>query len=306
VRGGIFTTIANREESFYNYHHRGFIVKRSNVTISDMTHYVEGEGDHGAPYHGFIRTKYAVNVTIRNCLLTARFIYRTASKIPGKDVPMGSYDLSFDSSIDVRCENIRQTIDITDSRYWGIYTSNFCKNLSLVNCSLSRFDAHQGVSNVYIKDCEFGHQAMNLIGFGEAVIENTVIRANSAINLRSDYGAIWDGTVTMRNCKLIPNSKSASIISTRNRGDHDFGYICTMPHTVDIRGFVLDDSGIGGADNFTVLSAYDPEYSEGKPYAYVPVNTLSICGITTVSGTAVTPLGSDEQYKGTTVNILEE
>ena len=53
IRGGIFRTIANQAESFYNYHARNFYIKRSNVTLADITHYVSGEMDHGAPYEGF-------------------------------------------------------------------------------------------------------------------------------------------------------------------------------------------------------------------------------------------------------------
>ena len=305
VRGGVFTTIANQAESFYQYHHRGFLVKRANVTLCNITHYVTGELDHGAPYHGFIRTQLAVNVTIKDCLLTPRFIYRTASKIPGKDVPMGSYDLSFDSSIAVHCENIRQTIDITDVRYWGIYTSNFCKNLSLKNCILSRFDAHQGVSNLYIQDCEFGHQAMNLIGFGEAIIENTVIRATSAVALRGDYGSIWNGSLTIKNCKLISKNKNPTVISAHNTAEHDFGYVCTMPHTVTIEGFTLDDSNTNGADSFSILPTYDEKYTDGKTFAYIPVKTLNLSGIKTVSGIAAKPYNDKTLYKGLEINILE-
>ena len=91
VKGGIFTTIANEEESFYRYHQRGFLVARSHVTIEGFEHYVENEGDHGAPYHGFIRSEMAYDLTVKDSIVTPRFIYYTDSRgEPGKAVPMGS------------------------------------------------------------------------------------------------------------------------------------------------------------------------------------------------------------------------
>ena len=143
IRGGVFVTVANQQDSFYRYHQRGFHIVRSHVTVCGFEHYVEGELDHGAPYHGFIRSDHAFDLTVRDTTVTPRRTYWTASKIPGKPVPMGSYDLSFWSSIDVKCINVKQCVDITDGRYWGVFTSNFCKRLHVENCVFSRFEDYR-------------------------------------------------------------------------------------------------------------------------------------------------------------------
>lgn len=290
VRGGIFTTIANEEESFYRYHQRGFLVKRSHVTIEGYEHYVENEGDHGAPYHGFIRSEMAYDLTVKNAIVTPRFIYHTIScGDPNKTVPMGSYDLSFWSSIDVKCENVKQTIDVTDERYWGVYTSNFCKNLSLENCIFSRFDAHQGVTNVHIKNCTLGHQHIQLIGHGEFIIENTKIinKRFFFISLRPDYGSLWDGNITIRNCEWYadPAKKNYYIIGENNEGDHDFGYTCVMANNVTIDGFTL----YNGKDNppestkFAVFHDCDGA-KEGLPHRYVTPKKLTVSCIKAENG----------------------
>lgn len=241
IRGGIFTTIANHQESYYRYLQRGFQVSRAHVTICNFEHYVENELDQGAPYHGFIRANFAFDLTVRDAIITPRFIYYTASKIPGKDVAMGSYDLSFWSSVDVRCINIKQTIDILDNRYWGIYTSNFCKNLYLENCLFSRFDAHMGVTNATIKNCTLGYQCIQLIGHGEFLIENSTIRSfySSFMALRGDYGSTFDGNITIRNCTWETPAKSLYIVAENNTGDHDFGYQCYYGRNITVDGLKI-------------------------------------------------------------------
>ncbi len=306
VKGGIFTTIANQAPSFYTYYKRGILVNRSHVTITDVKHYVEGELDHGAPYHGFYFVYGCVDITIQNALLTPRLIYFTASKIPGKDVMMGSYDLSLDSAIGVKCKNITQAIDYLDKRYWGIYTSNFCKNLSLDNCTLSRFDAHQGVTNVTIRNCRIGHQHIKLIGFGEAVIENTsVCGSRFFIELRGDYGSLWDGNLTVKNCSYSPSVPCCHILNPWNLGNHDFGYVCYMPHNIEIDGFTIYDdlSNDKGELDVAVLGNYTNDYSPDKPYAYVPAEKITIKDFSLKGNGKYTVVRNAESYSKT---IIEE
>ena len=204
ISGGIFTTIANEEPSFYNYYERNIRIHRSHVTLENLTHYVENEGDQGAPYDGFISIKHAAFVTVRDCLMTAHKIYKTPSQEPGKLVDMGSYDLLVNDSIQVRFQKIRQTTDILDKAYWGIFCSNFCKELHLDGCVISRFDAHCGVTNGSIRNCTLGHQGINLIGFGHFLVENTTVSCIRFLNFRSDYGSFFRGDLTVKNCRWIP------------------------------------------------------------------------------------------------------
>ena len=296
ISGGIFTTIANREESFYRYHSRGFNINRSHVTVENVTHLVEGEIDHGAPYAGFIRSSEIVDLTVKNCLLTPHFIYKTQSKIPGKLVPMGSYDINFSASIDVKCIGIKQTVDIMDRNYWGIYTSNFCKNLYLEDCEISRFDAHQGVTNVTIKRCKLGHQCLNLIGFGKAVIEDTFAYGAAFASLRPDYGSVWNGTLTIKNCKWKPGNAKLSIIGAQYSGMHDFGYECTLPKEIYIDGLEILDSEYPDSVP-RVLPCYDNDFSPDKPYPYGTPDVIVIKNVKTESGKDCIITDTPELYR---------
>ena len=290
ISGGIFTTIANEEPSFYNYYERNIRIHRSHVTLENLTHYVENEGDHGAPYDGFISIKYASFVTIRDCLLTAHKIYKTPSQIPGKLVDMGSYDLLVNDSVEIHFRNIRQTTDILDKAYWGIFCSNFCKELHLENCVISRFDAHCGVTNGSIRNCTLGHQGINLIGFGRFLVENTTVTATRFLNFRSDYGSFFRGQLTVRNCRWIPvpgKVRPMYIFLAQNTGDHDFGYPCMLPETVTLKNFVIDDAHLTQEDiRYVIFRDYDPDYRPGKPYPFATPAVLT-AGIQTTSGRQV-------------------
>ncbi len=308
IRGGIFTTIANEEASFYRYYQRGFCVTRANVTITDFEHYVENEGEHGAPYHGFIRGNEAVNLTVSNAKITPRFIFYTESKVPGRPVAMGSYDLSFWSCINVTCKNVVQTIDIRDRRYWGIYTSNFCKNLELDGCTLSRFDAHQGVTNATIRSCTLGHQSVQLIGHGEFLIEDTVMQndSNCFISLRGDYGSIWDGNITVKNCVWKTNCVNLSLIGASNLGDHDFGYVCRMGRNLTVDGLTVTDSDTSHGDSkkLSILNEYDKGSDENnKNYPYVPTESLTLKNVSVQENEGYYVTNCPAKYKALRVKI---
>ena len=303
VDGGVFITTANKAPSKYTYHHRNIRIRRSNVTVKGLTHYIIGEGEHGAPYEGFISANECYNFTLDSCLLTPHFIYWTESQIPGKLVPMGTYGISLGAVIGVRLINIRQTIDINDRRYWGLMGSNFSKDVHLSGCVMSRFDAHCGVTNGSIKDSTLGHQGLNLIGFGKFTIENTSVAGGCFVSLRPDYGSFFDGEVVIRNCKWYARDVSQSIFGANNTGDHNFGYKCMMPKKITVDG--LEVIFPEGAENspLYVLPSYDAEYECGKPYAYVTPEEVILKGVTVSCAKDVLPYQNPEQYKDTEIKL---
>ena len=72
LRGGVFTTFANRmkQEVGYNYWARNIKISRSNTEVDSLTHYVVGETAVGHPYSGFISISNCANITLRNCFAT--------------------------------------------------------------------------------------------------------------------------------------------------------------------------------------------------------------------------------------------
>lgn len=303
ISGGVFTTIANQAESKYNYHGRNINITRSNVVIEKLTHKVEGELDHGAPYAGFININLCAYVTVRDTFLTGRKIYSTIGSA-GKPVSMGSYDLSLGNAVGIRFENVRQN-GIMDGSRWGLMGSNHCRDLYFDNCLMSRFDAHENVVNLIIKNTTLGHQCFNAIGHGTMVVENVIAYGNSFLNLRSDYGSSWDGDIIFRNCTWYPASHnpSPSFIGVNNSGGHDFGFPCYMPHNITIENLRICDScgpeNYSGAQIFNVSERVmngneEIDFSDkSKMYPYFFTESLYVKNVVCDSGKGIKIFSGD-------------
>lgn len=290
ITGGRFTTIANKAESKYTYYSRNISIRRSNVLVNGLEHHVTGEGDHGAPYGGFINISNCAFVTVKNSILTGHKTYRTIGSA-GKPVSMGSYDISVSRALNVSFVNCSQTNDIDDRSYWGVLSSNYCKNLLYDNCTLSRFDAHKGVANATIRNSTLGHMGINAIGSGTLTVENTTIRGRSLINLRSDYGSTWQGEFVIRNCIFVPQGgrlTSATLISGSYSGQHDFGYTCYMPERIIIENLHIDDSN--HPEDYqgpVIFKNFNPKMTNDsyqEKFPYVKTRKVTLSNVTTASG----------------------
>lgn len=290
ITGGHFTTIANKAESKYTYYRRGFGIRRSNVLIENLEHHVTGEGDHGAPYGGFINVGDCAYVTVKNTILTGHKTYRTIGSA-GVPVSMGTYDISLGRSLNVSFVNCKQTNNINDRTYWGLMGSNYCKNLVLDSCTFSRFDAHMGVANATVRNSTLGHMGINAIGSGTFTVENSTINGRSLINLRSDYGSTWQGEFLIRNCVFVPaggREAGASLISGSYSGQHDFGYTCYMPERIIIENLHIDDSNhpedYQGPAIFANINPKMTDASYVEKFPYVKTREVILKNITTASG----------------------
>ena len=304
VKGGIFTTIANQAPSEYTYYCRGISVNRSNVRLENITHYVEGELDHGAPYDGFLNFDRAADIVVSDCILTAHKIYWTIGSA-GVPITMGSYDISAHGCVNVRWENCSQTTDISDKNYWGVFCSNFCKNLAMDRCSFSRFDAHLGVKNVTLTNCTFGHQGVRMVGCGTILLENCDINYKSAIFLRDDYGSSWDGDLIIRNCKLIvpEGFKTVYLLNGYNEGKHDFGYTCYLPKRFEIENLVIDDSRVTH-ESYTgpmIFGTFHRDVNEEGLYPYIAEGVVNIKNVKVVSGKPLGISRNPEMFKDYTI-----
>ena len=310
ITGGRFTTIANSVESKYTYYSRGIAIRRSNVLVDGLEHRVTGEGDHGAPYGGFITVGDCSYVTVQNSTLTGHKMYQTIGSA-GVSVSMGTYDISLNRALNVSFVNCRQTNDIDDSRYWGIMGSNFCKNLVLDNCIFSRFDAHMGVANATIRNSTMGHMGINAIGSGTFTVENTTVRGRSFINLRSDYGSTWQGEFIIRNCVFVPaggKPTSASLISGSYSGQHDFGYTCYMPERITIENLRIDDSKHpADYQGPAIFANFNPKMTDGaflEKFPYVKTKEVILRNVTLTSGKTLRL--SDNPFMFKDVKIITE
>lgn len=290
ITGGRFTTLANHDDSKYNYYKRGLGIRRSNVVVDGLEHRITGEGEQGAPYNGFIDVSDCAQVTVKNALLTGHKTYETIGSA-GLPVSMGTYDISISRALNVSFINCRQTNDIKDTRYWGIMGSNYCKNLVLDNCAFSRFDAHRGVANATIKNSTLGHMGINAIGTGTFLVENTTIHSRRFFNLRSDYGSTWLGTLIIRDCVFVPTFSrdgNTSLITGANSGQHDFGYTCHMPERILFENLHIDDSahpsGYRGPAIFANFNPKMTDESYREKYPFVRTKEVVLRNVTTASG----------------------
>jgi hypothetical protein len=204
------------------------------------------EGDEGYPYSGFYGMNSCYDVLYENCVMTGHKAYRTLSN----GTMMGSYDISLTLAANVTYKGCIQSNNIDDTNYWGVMGSNFGRNITYDGCTLSRFDAHEGMYNAYIKNTTIGH-TVSLIGGGEAVFENTTKTGGTAfISFRGDYGSLWRGDVILKNCEhkayqettanavCSPNSYYSTIdIFDMGWKQHDFGYRCYMPQNITVENF---------------------------------------------------------------------
>ena len=279
ITGGEFTTIANQADSYYTYYTRGISIQRSNVVLDGLKHYITGELDHGAPYSGILQISNCANILVKDCTFTAHKTYQ--SKDPKQASMMGSYDISPSRAVNITFQNCVQTTDILDTKYWGVMGSNFCKNITLDGCTFSRFDAHQGVANVTIRNSTLGHQCLNAIGCGTLTVEGSTLYGSSFIYLRGDYGSTWNGDAVIKNCTWIPNcgrgTTRNAVIGGSYNGFHNFGYECYMPAHITIDGLTVhDENHSDDYDGIFLLGNITPAYTseayeekvraEGFPY----------------------------------------
>lgn len=267
IKGGRFTTIANNAASEYTYYTRGIQVRRSNTVIDGIYHDVENEGKTGAPYSAFVSLSCCADVTVKNSTFTGHKKYSTIGSA-GTSVTMGTYDIGAATAVNAKFINCKQTNDITNSDYWGIAGTNYCKNLVYDGCAFSRFDAHQGVLNATVVNSVLGHHGIKIIGSGTALIENTTVLSDSFVDLRGDYGSTWNGELIIRNCKFYPTGVSMHIIKAENSEDHDFGYTCYLPQKIEIDGFYVYRVGI----NY-LFTNVNPKHNYDSYNAAYPVVT---------------------------------
>lgn len=264
------------KESYFN---RGIDVMRSYTTVKNVKHYVTGEislerqknGEIGAPYHGFFSSSSANEVTFDGCVLSAKRCYTKGVGNTLSGGTMGTYGISATAVNKVTFINCKQanfwikvdleagTIEAVEEgtpgavssmakndydkksvRYcWGLGGTNYCKNMSFINSTLSRFDAHCGLYNGQIINSTVN--AISITGNGDILIkdsrsmgEDFGASSNVAVSLRADYGYTWEGTVTIENFDLYVYAEgdNMSDFGVINHGYSNwyYGYACHFPN----------------------------------------------------------------------------
>ena len=331
INGGSFETIACRTVAATDYvnkwagYYRGFTVSRANVTIQNLHHTVVGEPEatpannnfnprnESYPYYGFIFITESYNVLVKDSTLVGRKRYYEDKPITESSsesvqnqqtqpVPMGSYDFVIEHSSHTVFDNVQQTNSITDHAYWGIMSSNGSKNMTFVNCAISRYDAHRSFFNGTLIDTKVGH-TFNVIGGGTLYAKNCVrVSGDTFISLRQDYGATFNGDIILEDCTLqgykthtggsLPTSKyTKTYVVTSGYSTAalyltwDFGYTCYMPRTVTLINYKA--AGTPYVFNNISNKAFDANKSNmyviTEEIIFKNMNKISICPSTSSS-----------------------
>ena len=267
IEGGTVHTIANNQDKEYNYYSRGISINRSNTTIKGVSHTISGEGESGAPYSGFLSFSYCSNSLVIDCNLVSHKVYKENDRPDGSSgTSMGTYDIGgsmanglyFKRCIQTNFRDENGDI-ISASKRWGIMGTNFCKNITYDESVLSRLDAHCGVYNASIIKSTVIYT--HLIGGGEAKIIDSDIYNSNLVTLRSDYGSTWNGTIYIKDVRMH-HSGAVTIFHGMDWANHDFGYTCHLPTTLELDGIEI----IGGGT--TIYLFGDPTNSKQNKQVY--------------------------------------
>jgi len=146
--------------------------------------------------------------------------------------------------------------------------TNYCKNITLDSCQFNTFDAHAGVYNATITNCQMTH--VSIIGEGKLLVEDCVFYVNKlskqvdVIGLRYDYGSTFMGDVYVNNVeiryggyKVNGNTVKQDIcLFFAEWNEWDFGYKTYLPKNVYVDGITMteiDYSVEGGVRSETVV-----------------------------------------------------
>ena len=297
IKNGLIISRASQINIVDKYYsiNRGIRFSRPNTYVTNVRHkitdeilkgtLVDGVPFIGHSYNSFFQMHLTHNVCFEDCTFQSRAYYL-----------QGTYEIGGWMSNLICFNNCDQyNFFKGDKEYplmpsfglwWGVAGTNSCKNMIYENCKLTRFDAHQGVVNGVIRNCEIG--SIRLTGGGDMLIEGTKIYnwdIGNTLQLREDYGCTWRGTLTIKDSEIVDvkgNSALTAVIVTRS-ANHDFGYKTYFPNVV------IDNLKIGNAKplvnlfsdfsmkpnprGFYYRSIYDPTLAvAGEPDALGNVN----------------------------------
>ena len=273
------TTYVNLKYGKKNYYSRDLSInKAANINISNITHklsYEEGQDEMSGSYRGFLYFEKTADIIVNNCSL-----YSRKYSIEGRS----TYDLTINNSTDLVFDSIVSN-DIFDPNRWGIIATNFAKYVTFNNCYLNRIDAHCGIYNLDINNCNIGTKNLTLTGQGALNIRNTKIESSAFITLRADYGSTWDGDVNIIDCTYVHKGENfvPKIIHAEPDYTHDFGYECKMPK-INIKNITIDMT-YGKKYNYIVLmnmlNLFEDDIDFWKNYV---TNSVSINKINIING----------------------
>lgn len=244
-----FTTIFNGSPYGENdsYLSRNIKVTRSNVTVTNFIHIIEGEEDcqSGQPYDGFTCTDMCNNVTWQGLTLQR---YKTWNNTVSGNQVARSYEVRAG-----HCANLTYK-DCTQSNFFhepnggtrgnGMMGTNYCRNITLDNCKFNTFDAHCGVYNASVINSTVAY--ISLIGQGTFILKGTTVYAtrvdtseSRVIELRPDYGSSFNGTLIVEDVTVKYKDNRDVVLMYGTWSDTYRGFKTHLPGKVYLNNIQL-------------------------------------------------------------------
>ncbi|WP_017260060.1 hypothetical protein [Pedobacter arcticus] len=235
--GTFFLSGQGPDEQSGKYMANGIQIQRSRTILKNQWLGIEqGNKDIARrPRSGFYNLSRVFDVQLENIRLLPWEKTRGGDKL--LNVPQGTYGISGSVMMNVVFKNITAE---AGKIHWGIFGTNYVKNLRVERCFLNRFDVHSFGWNITIVDSEFGQKGVTVTGGGELRVENTSAYQNNFISFRPDYGSRWDGDIVIKNCKLYPIHQGSSAIISYNAKDLDYKYAIGYAANIKIEDFIID------------------------------------------------------------------
>lgn len=245
IEGGMFYVSGDYSgDRKTGYVKNGFQITRSRTIIRNQWIGLEnGKRDIAL----VARSGFYSFVTVYDCLLeNVRLTpWEKDRGIEQLNVAQGTYGLSGNRMFDVVFRNVTAEGSLV---HWGVFGTNMNKNFRVERCRLNRIDVHFHCWNLTVKDSEIGFKGISITGGGSLVVENTTCRHNKFINFRYDYGGKWDGSIYIKNCRLIPHQAINVAILSFLSANFDYHYPIGYAHKIVVEDFVVDYADLSDKD----------------------------------------------------------
>ena len=215
VTGGTFTTIACKDSIYEtvdgvttmrdNYLARGISVKRSNTTLTNVKHYIEGEitlKEHaedkkvGVCYSGFLTANFASVVTFDNCVLTAHRCYTKPTGYEGAGGTQGTYDFRAGYANKVTLKNCVQ------SNFWVTLDSEG----NITPATKDTYGAVSSMAREWIYKKDYYHDGQGALmhwGIGETDFCKNLEYNGSTLSRFDAHEGLYNGKIINSEVNII-------------------------------------------------------------------------------------------------------
>lgn len=242
IEGGTFYLSGDNhpEPEKKGYFQNGFSVSRSRTIIKNQWVGLEkGKSDTAFnPRNGFYSFNTVYDVTLENVRLVPWEQNRPGTE---RDLYAGTYCIGARRVMNATFRNVTAEGTLL---HWGVFGTNLNKNFRVEKCQLNRIDVHFHCWNLTIQDSQIGYRGISITGGGQLVIENTTCSASHFVNFRYDFGAKWEGSIAITNCRLKPHHTREVGLLRFIAGDFDYRYPIGLAEKIYIRDFTFDFSTV--------------------------------------------------------------